>query len=502
MIEKNRRITTESVADTLNISVCSAHTFLVEGLGLSKLFARWVPRLLRSDQQQTRADLSMEFFISDHEDHPENIFIFPRLRREATAPGRTSNSTSAAEESVRPAYLNLPPTIRKVVPANYDPLAIPTTPTGEPLLLNFHVKARDIQDIDESSMDITVEWYIRLYWRDSRLRPPPEAAGTEKWTTVHSGIVDHIWVPDTFIDHVKSITSPMLMVKPHSLRMKQDGLCRYSISVTTRLSCTMDFTSYPFDTQDCALSMESYQYRSSEVSYKWLKEGVEVADTIRTVHFAPNFFIVNKGSAIHQNGMDYYYYYYYYYFFFFFFFFSFPRVRVNIRLVRKISYHLINTFLPSGLFVCVSWLTFLIPPDAMPGRMVLTITTLLTLVSMFNSVRGESPRVSYAKAVDLWMMVCIVFVFLVLVEYTVVIRLRERAKNFRIFPAVTKRDPGTSRKTESTVGLNQQYQPKPPKPKGEPKESRPPETSSHYRLLHLDQAMRIKAGSPQSPEDP
>ncbi|XP_066976074.1 protein GVQW3-like [Macrobrachium rosenbergii] len=51
LIEEDRRITTELVADTLNISVGSAYTILVESLGLSKLSARWVPKLLRPDQQ-------------------------------------------------------------------------------------------------------------------------------------------------------------------------------------------------------------------------------------------------------------------------------------------------------------------------------------------------------------------------------------------------------------------------------------------------------------------
>ena len=60
LIEWDKRITTESLADTLNISVGSAHTILVESLGLRKLSARCVRRLLRPDQQQTRTDLSME----------------------------------------------------------------------------------------------------------------------------------------------------------------------------------------------------------------------------------------------------------------------------------------------------------------------------------------------------------------------------------------------------------------------------------------------------------
>nr|XP_027230474.1 uncharacterized protein LOC113822142 [Penaeus vannamei] len=72
LIEKDMRITTESVADTLNISVDSAHTGLVESLGLSKLSARWVPRLLRPDQQQTR---------NDPEDEIQSKQWLPRGRR-------------------------------------------------------------------------------------------------------------------------------------------------------------------------------------------------------------------------------------------------------------------------------------------------------------------------------------------------------------------------------------------------------------------------------------
>lgn len=68
LIKKDRRITTESVADTLNIYVGSAHTILVESLGLRKISVQWVPRLLRPGQQQTRADLSVEILNKWDED--------------------------------------------------------------------------------------------------------------------------------------------------------------------------------------------------------------------------------------------------------------------------------------------------------------------------------------------------------------------------------------------------------------------------------------------------
>lgn len=68
MTERDRRITTESEANTVNISVGSAHAILVESLGISKFSARWVPRLLLPDHHQTQADLSVEILNKWDED--------------------------------------------------------------------------------------------------------------------------------------------------------------------------------------------------------------------------------------------------------------------------------------------------------------------------------------------------------------------------------------------------------------------------------------------------
>ena len=55
--------------------------------------------------------------------------------------------------------------------------------------------------------------------------------------------------------------------------------------------------------------------------------------------------------------------------------------------------------------------------------MTLSITSTLTLMSMMNSVTKEAPQTSYLKALDIWMVVCFVFTFLVLVEYCLVLYL-------------------------------------------------------------------------------
>ena len=43
-------------------------------------------------------------------------------------------------------------------------------------------------------------------------------------------------------------------------------------------------------------------------------------------------------------------------------------------------------YLPSGLFVVVSWVSFLIPPEIVAGRMALLITLFLVLINIFSIV--------------------------------------------------------------------------------------------------------------------
>ena len=61
LLEEDRRLTAETIANTLDISVGSAYTIMTEKLQLSKLSARWFPKLLRPDQLQTSGSFNGNF---------------------------------------------------------------------------------------------------------------------------------------------------------------------------------------------------------------------------------------------------------------------------------------------------------------------------------------------------------------------------------------------------------------------------------------------------------
>ena len=92
-------------------------------------------------------------------------------------------------------------------------------------------------------------------------------------------------------------------------------------------------------------------------------------------------------------------------------------VGVEMKLKRNMMKYLYIYYLPSGLFVVVSWVGFLIPPEVVPGRMAMLIILFLVLINIFNIVTSNSPNVEGMTAITAWMLVCIFFVFGALVGY-------------------------------------------------------------------------------------
>ena len=86
-----------------------------------------------------------------------------------------------------------------------------------------------------------------------------------------------------------------------------------------------------------------------------------------------------------------------------------------------ISRYLYIYYLPSGLFVVVSWVSFLIPPEVVPGRMALLVTLFLVLINIFNTITNISPNTEGMTAIASWMIACMFFVFGALLAYATIL---------------------------------------------------------------------------------
>ena len=69
----------------------------------------------------------------------------------------------------------------------------------------------------------------------------------------------------------------------------------------------------------------------------------------------------------------------------------------DLTIKRSPMPYYMNVYLPTALLSITSMVGFLIPPDIVPGRMALLVTTFLMLVNISITERNRGPKAKYFK---------------------------------------------------------------------------------------------------------
>jgi len=167
------------------------------------------------------------------------------------------------------------------------------------------------------------------------------------------------------------------------------------------LWCPLRFEFYPLDTQSCQFKIGAftpgYLFQLDHLAYNW-EQPNPLLDFVRVTPL-PDLREFRRTAG----GQNY------------------SAVGFRVDLKRRPFQYIANFYLPSALFVVVSFASFLIPPDVIPGRMSLLVTLFLVLISIFNTVNSKSPRTEGINLMAFYVIVCILFVFGALFAYAVML---------------------------------------------------------------------------------
>ncbi|XP_066497028.1 glycine receptor subunit alpha-2 [Hoplias malabaricus] len=281
---------------------------------------------------------------------------------------------------------------------------------GPPVNVTCNIFINSFGSIAETTMDYRVNIFLRQKWNDPRLAyseyPDPSL-------DLDPSMLDSIWKPDLFFANEKGANFHDVTTDNKLLRISKDGTVLYSIRLTLILSCPMDLKNFPMDVQTCTMQLESFGYTMNDLIFEWLDEGpVQVAEGLTL----PQFIMRDEKElgycTKHYNTG------------------KFTCIEVKFKLERQMGYYLIQMYIPSLLIVILSWVSFWINMDAAPARVALGITTVLTMTTQSSGSRASLPKVSYVKAIDIWMAVCLLFVFAALLEYAGVNFVSRQQKEF------------------------------------------------------------------------
>uniref|UniRef100_A0A183BZY8 Neur_chan_LBD domain-containing protein n=1 Tax=Globodera pallida TaxID=36090 RepID=A0A183BZY8_GLOPA len=256
---------------------------------------------------------------------------------------------------------------------------LPSSVENGPMKVWTGIYIESLGNFRATEMSFDVDLYLYLSWNDPSLRhsePDFVMLNDPK-------IRQSIWLPDLYFPNAHSSRFHEVIAPNLNLFISPNGTVAYSTRITLSVACNLELSLYPIDGQMCRIEMLSYAYVERQLLIRWF----DIVDPTRhnpNIQL-PEFRISNitggycNGSykyAImeHAYRTD-----------------NFSCLVALIHLNRQIGYHVVQTYIPTGLIVTIS---------AVPARVTLSFTTMLSLSTLGNGLRFGLPQVAYAKAID------------------------------------------------------------------------------------------------------
>ncbi|GAA38381.2 glycine receptor subunit alphaZ1 [Clonorchis sinensis] len=285
--------------------------------------------------------------------------------------------------------------------------------TRHPLLVDVNIFVYSFSSISVVAMDYTIDLLLRQRWLDERLlviapkEPVPKAI---------SYIKEMLWLPDLFFRNAKSGFLHKITQPNYLIWVDTEGVVTFSQKISLKVSCPMNLWNFPLDTQSCKLNMGSYGYAQTDLDLCWWrKEKYIPVDNIYWNRSTEKAVVVRPGLEINEFALvastayycDVQY--------------SttgkFSCLELEFKLQRRFAFYLIYAYVPSMLIVAISWVSFLLDPLAVPGRVSIGLLCILALITHSAAILTQLPRISYIKAMDLWVFTCLAFVVTSLLEF-------------------------------------------------------------------------------------
>ncbi|XP_054083827.1 glutamate-gated chloride channel isoform X10 [Zeugodacus cucurbitae] len=271
--------------------------------------------------------------------------------------------------------------------------------TDGPAVVRVNIYIRSISKIDDVTMEYSVQLTFREQWTDERLKFD-DIQGRLKYLTLTEA--NRVWMPDLFFSNEKEGHFHNIIMPNVYIRIFPNGSVLYSIRISLTLACPMNLKLYPLDRQICSLRMASYGWTTNDLVFLW-KEGdpVQVVKNLHLPRFTLEKFLTDYCNSKTNTG-------------------EYSCLKVDLLFKREFSYYLIQIYIPCCMLVIVSWVSFWLDQGAVPARVSLGVTTLLTMATQTSGINASLPPVSYTKAIDVWTGVCLTFVFGALLEFALV----------------------------------------------------------------------------------
>ncbi|KFO32206.1 gamma-aminobutyric acid receptor subunit theta [Fukomys damarensis] len=289
-------------------------------------------------------------------------------------------------------------TVRKILDrtlSNYDVRLRPNI-GGDPVTVNIGIYVTNIHELPNKNKDYAITMYFYQTWKDSRLAYHE----TNLNLSLDYSMQEKLWVPNCYFLNSNDAFMQDAIVENRVFQLHPDGTVRYGIRLTATAACTLDLRKFPIGRKTCKLEVESYGYTVEDIILEWDddKDGTHATKELRVPQF--NFLgrVITSKEVYFYTG-------------------SYMRLVMKFQVQREINSYLLYIYWPTILCTVLSWLSFWMRHDSSAARVTIGLISILILTTIDSHLQDKLPYAAYIKHIDIYVLVCLCFVFLSLIEY-------------------------------------------------------------------------------------
>ena len=303
------------------------------------------------------------------------------------------------------------------IPKDYDFKVDPVTYKNTsnislPWNYSYDFMVMEVAEVNDKQQRISFLMYFTMEWYEPRLTINENS---QKWTddmgnkkqslTIPFGT--KLWLPDLEIYGLRTFDTKEVYKdkKLGYFKIKPDKILRLQYYAEISTTCKMNFTNFPFDQQTCDFLVTSYTNTDDKIRCNSrLLTGESLNDyPQRSLQYDVSW--KNRNMKLVM---------------------TFPAgaweyCGFQIQLDRVKTKYIAGSYIPSCFFVILSWLSFIVQPDAIPGRMMLLLNIFLILIILMNDVKESAPDSNHFNEVDYYLAACTFHVFGAILEYAFVL---------------------------------------------------------------------------------
>ncbi len=320
----------------------------------------------------------------------------------------------------------------------------------ESMNLGVRITIKDIQDIQELQSTYTLRLLLEMIWYEDRLSFKNLKPNAES-NIVSEKLFKQVWLPVLVFDNsnvaqkTKADSSAKLMIArlgqpgPEKLSEVHENLLYpgkdnplvLARSYIVTLSCTFQLTMFPFDSQQCSMVLRIPSYLQNQLSLKLIS--VHQAKDITLSQYEYTGFKPENSTS------------------------NSKAVTVLINLERKWGMYMATTFLPTICLILVAELTLFIDESHFEATIMVALTAMLVMYTLYQSVSNALPATSYIKLIDIWLLAGLILPFIVFLVLIIVDMSQTKASNQGFLPTSIRVTPDVEIKMRGEGNGNQSF---------------------------------------------